>query len=348
MNKLVVVCIMLVTLLVECRSRTKVDIGWDQFHINGSPTNNGSRSEGLLLNCRMMQGVFDDENPSTVPLWKYPDTGRWVPSRNTDELVQNIQTYSLLGLNAISVGLQGSIPTNSIHSGWVVTAFGVDGSLKSAWMQRLQKVIAAADAQRMVVILNLFQLGQESHLAPGDTTILRAVENVVNWIGQQGFQNVILDLADECSPYFKHPILLPTGIYQLLRYVQALSTSVKVSTSFPPGVIPPDSVLQYADFVILHANGLNRTGLRVMLNELKANYAYQKHQTPILINQDSTYLENLEAAVIGNASWGYHEQGINNYRDGFQSPPVNWTVNTQTKRAFFDRVLLYTQPSERK
>ena len=38
------------------------------------------------------------------------------------------------------------------------------------------------------------------------------------------------------------------------------------------------------------------------------------------------------------ASWGYYDQGSNNYVDGYQSPPTNWGINTAPKQAFFAEV----------
>jgi len=37
-------------------------------------------------------------------------------------------------------------------------------------------------------------------------------------------------------------------------------------------------------------------------------------------------------------SWGYYEQGQNSYQDGFQSPSVNWTINIENKKQFFELV----------
>src|SRR5687767_9286271 len=50
--------------------KTVVSIHGDAFHINGQPTYagrtwQGKRIEGLLLNSRMVQGIFDDLNPMT-------------------------------------------------------------------------------------------------------------------------------------------------------------------------------------------------------------------------------------------------------------------------------------------
>ena len=60
--------------------RTHVSIGDGRWLVNGRPTHEGRNYrgrgiEGLLLNSRMVQAIFDDENPVTRPLWAYPDTG---------------------------------------------------------------------------------------------------------------------------------------------------------------------------------------------------------------------------------------------------------------------------------
>jgi hypothetical protein len=56
------------------RRRSAVSILQDQFLINGKPTYKGrtfadKKIEGLLLNARMVQGIFDDQNPATSGRW---------------------------------------------------------------------------------------------------------------------------------------------------------------------------------------------------------------------------------------------------------------------------------------
>src|SRR4051812_24873812 len=72
--------------------RTAVAIRGNAFHINNRPTYagrtfHGKKVEGLLMNTRMVQGIFDDATPETVTRWAYPDTGKWDPERNTNEFV---------------------------------------------------------------------------------------------------------------------------------------------------------------------------------------------------------------------------------------------------------------------
>src|SRR4051812_16184583 len=70
---------------------TVVTLEGGNFFVNGQVTNPGSPAEGLLMNSRMVQGLFNDSNSSTKNQWSYPGTSSWVaprdPDRNTDEFV---------------------------------------------------------------------------------------------------------------------------------------------------------------------------------------------------------------------------------------------------------------------
>ena len=86
--------------------RTVVTIRGDQFFINGQPTYsgrtwNGHKIEGLLLNSRMVQGIYDDANPETVKRWAYKDTGKWDAERNTREFIAAMPEWRKHGLNSL-------------------------------------------------------------------------------------------------------------------------------------------------------------------------------------------------------------------------------------------------------
>jgi hypothetical protein len=64
---------------------------------------------------------------------------------------------------------------------------------------------------------------------------------------------------------------------------------------------------------------------------------------PILFNEDDHFdfdkeSNNFTAAISQRASWGYFDPGESNYRDGYQSPPVNWGLSSERKRQFFELV----------
>jgi hypothetical protein len=95
--------------------QTAVSVDGDRFVINGKPTYEGGQYkgleiEGLLLNSRMVQGIFDDLNPETRSRWAYPDTKRWDPDRNTREFVAAMPQWRSFGLLAFTINLQGGSP----------------------------------------------------------------------------------------------------------------------------------------------------------------------------------------------------------------------------------------------
>ncbi len=118
-------------------SKTILSISEEKFLINGQPTYKdrvwlGYPIEGLLMNSRMVQGIFDDLNPETVELWKYPDTNVWDANRNTDEFVKNMQTWYEHGLLSFTINLQGGSPQGySREQPWDNSAFNEDGSLET-------------------------------------------------------------------------------------------------------------------------------------------------------------------------------------------------------------------------
>jgi hypothetical protein len=101
--------------IAQNHSQTIVEIRGDQFYINGKPTYekrywNGYKIEGLLLNSRMVQGIFDDLNPETTDNWKYSDTKNWDPERNTSEFVRNMNNWQSYGLLSFTINMQGGSP----------------------------------------------------------------------------------------------------------------------------------------------------------------------------------------------------------------------------------------------
>ena len=139
--------------LLSCSEKrnTLVEIKEDQFYINGKPTYagrewQGHKIEGLLFNSRMVQGIFDDENPETQSNWIYPDTKKWDPDRNTNEFVASMEEWYNHGLLAFTINLQGGSPFGySSQQPWINSAIDEYGNLKPAYMQRLEKIINKAD-----------------------------------------------------------------------------------------------------------------------------------------------------------------------------------------------------------
>ena len=346
----------------------KAELGIDgtRFLINGRPTYEGrtyrgASIEGLLFNSRMVQAIFDDECAATRELWRYPDTGRWDPERNTAEFCALLPEYHRYGLLAVTVGLQGggAIYTPEVYDAYVNSAYEADGTLKPAYFDRLARVLAAADEAGMVVLVNYFYFKQATRLRDEETA-LRVTERVSEWLLKTGRRNVIVDVANEANAGWAQPIFHPENVHRLIEAARGVTVDGRrllVGTSTIGGdALPAPRWLAAEDVTLPHGNGCTPEQLRAKLGRLTRMDEYAARPRPIVINEDSVFTDNMDAALREGASWGFYCQGYGSgYRDrmdwtarareseydelsGFQTVPVNWGINTPVKKRFFDHL----------
>ena len=339
--------------------RTAVSIQGDAFRVNGRPTYagrtyRGHRIEGLLLNSRMVQGIFDDDNPETRGRWCYPDTGRWDPERNTDEFVAAMPEWRAAGLLGFTINLQGGCPEGyAREQPWRNSAFAPDGSLRPEYMARLRRILDRADELGMVPIVGLYYFGQDEVLRD-EEAVCRGVDNALWWLFSQGYTNVLVEIDNECDvPRYEHEILQPHRVHELIERAKSIEVDGRrflVGTSFKGGSVPTENVVAVSDFLLLHGNGVaDPHRISQMVAETRALPTYRT--MPILFNEDDHYdfdrpLNNMLAAIQSYASWGYFDPGEGaggrgargDYVEGYQNVPVNWRINTSRKQAFFDLV----------
>ncbi len=329
--------------------QTAVAIAGEAFHINGRPTYigrtwQGHKIEGLLFNSRMVQGIFDDLNPETTKLWAYPDMGKWDADRNTREFLAAMPLWREHGLLAFTLNLQGGSPQGySRDQPWHNSAITPAGGLRPEYMARLKLILDKADDLGMVVILGLFYFGQDQRLE-GEEAIKRALDNAVEWVFEQGYRNVLIEVNNECNVRYDHEILQPRRVHELIDRVKARTRDGRrllVGTSYGGGKVPEENVVWASDFLLLHGNGVkDPRRIAAMVRESRAVPGYRP--MPILFNEDDHFdfekPENNFTAAIGEfASWGYFDfrmQG-EKFDDGYQSVPVNWGISSSRKRGFF-------------
>jgi hypothetical protein len=328
---------------------TQISIEADGFRINGRPTYEGrtyqgKKIEGLLLNSRMVQGIFDDRNPETRPKWNYPDTGKWDPERNTREFLLAMPAWRANGLLAITLNLQGGSPQGySKAQPWHNSAFEADGSLRSHYLSRLQRILDRADELGMVVILGYFYFGQDERLKD-EAAVLKGADAATGWLLERGYTHVLVEVNNECDvDRYEHEILQPARVHELIERVRRLSDKkLLVGTSYGGGSIPRENVVRASDFLLLHGNGVSDPErIADMVRRTRKVPGYRP--MPVLFNEDDHFdfdqPRNNMMAVIGEyASWGYFDPGDSNYRDGYQCPPVCWGINTDRKLSFFNLV----------
>jgi hypothetical protein len=332
-------------------SKTRISINGDGFLINGAPTYagrtyKGMKIEGLLMNSRMVQGIFDDLNPETRSRWVYPDTKKWDPERNTREFLAAMPEWRRHGQLAFTINLQGGSPQgySKGRQPWHNSALTETGELRAEYMDRLGRILDRADELGMVVILGVFYFGQDERLQD-EAAVLRALDNAVDWVLDRGYRNVLIEVNNECNVRYDHAVLKPDRVHELIERVKARRRGDRrllVGTSYGGGTVPGENVVRASDFLLLHGNGVSRPArIAEMVRQTRQVPGYRP--MPILFNEDDHFdfdqpENNFEAALSEHASWGYFDPGANDYREGYQSPPVNWGLNTDRKRAFFSRV----------
>ncbi len=347
--------------------KTAVEIRGTQFWINGKPTYEGRAFEGkpvegLLFNSRMAQAIFDDENPKTRTLWAYPDTGEWNAQRNTDEFCAALPAYRRHGLLGVTVGLQGggSIYSPDVYDQYICSAYEPDGAFRPAYFERLRQVLEAADQCGMVVIVNYFYWKQAARLE-SSKIIEQVAERVSGWLLASGYRNILVDVVNEAGVgKGLDPLLTPERVDRLVEIVQNTKRDGRRlwvgASSGGCDALPSGRWAELEDLSMPHGNFCTPDQLSEKLRKLKASPAYRARPRPVLINEDTIFVENLDAAFAEGCSWGFYCQGYgSDYQDrfnwkakprekeyselsGYQTLPVNWGINTGMKRAFFDRV----------
>jgi prepilin-type N-terminal cleavage/methylation domain-containing protein len=335
----------------EPRRSTTVTIAGARFLINGKPTYKGrvwkGRSvEGLLLNSRMVQAIFDDRNPETRSRWAYPDTKRWDPDRNTKEFIAEMPVWRKHGLLAMTLNLQGGSPLGySREQPWHNSALNADGTLDPAYMSRLTRVLDKADELGMVIILGVYYFGQDGRLK-NEVAVTAGVDATVDWLIGKRYTNVLLEINNECNVRYHHAILEPDRVHELIQRARERAARrhfrILAGTSYGGGTIPKPNVVKASDFLLLHGNGVNSPArIAEMVRQTRKIDGYRP--MPILFNEDDHFefdkpVNNFTAAVSEYASWGYFDYRMKGegFDEGFQSVPVNWKISSDRKRGFFE------------
>ena len=308
---------------------------------------NGHKIEGLLFNSRMVQGIFDDRNPETVNKWAYPDTGKWDAERNTREFIAAMPSWREHGLLAFTINLQGGSPQGySRDQPWHNSAITPEGDLRPQYMNRLKRILDKADELGIVAILGVFYFGQDQRLND-EGAVQRALDNAVDSVFDQGYQNVLIEVNNECNVRYDHAILQPPRVHELIERVKSQSRDGRrllAGTSYGGGTIPKENVVRASDFLLLHGNGVSEPQrIADMVRQTRKVPGYRP--MPILFNEDDHFAfdqpqNNFTAAVGEYASWGYFDfrmQG-EGHDDGYQSVPANWGISSPRKRAFFAKL----------
>ena len=252
---------------IPIRPGTRVSIRDRQWFINDEVTYRGTEAEGLLMNVRMVNSVFEDRNRTDFD-----------PDSNTEEFIARIPDYVAHGIRAFTVCLQGG---STGYEGARNSAFNPDGTLRDSYLQRVRRVIEACDRNGAVVILGCYYQRQDQILKD-DQSVRTGVMNVARWIGESGFSNVVLEIANEFNHSgFDRAILRnPEGQVELIQLAKKTLPGLLVSTSGLGDGRLPDQVAEASDFLLIHFNG---TPIRDIIPRIEALWKFNK---PIVCNED--------------------------------------------------------------
>ena len=310
----------------------RLTINGNKMLLDDTLLNNGTQAEGLMINSRMVQGISDGFSK-----WPYPDTKKWDANRNVAEFVSNMENWKNNGLNGFTIGMQGGGPASKTsgqtHKN---SAFDSVGNLKTDYMNRLNLVMKESNRLDMIVILSLFYRSQVGIFKSYDN-VLTATTNTLHWLQNNNFTNVIIEPANECefSEFSKVGLGCDQHISDLIDLAQIYKFPAGNSYK-GSGHVPSDKIIQHSQVIFLHGNSMTtESSYKKQLDSVKKS-KYYKGQ-PIVCNEAGTSLF-LKWSIDNGVGWGYYDQGKNNYKDGYQSPPVNWGINTKTKKAFFAEI----------
>lgn len=278
--------------------QTSVSIQHGQWHFNGRVTYPGARAQGLLMNVRMVNAVFEDR--------RKPD---FDPEANTDRFLAKLPDYVAHGVRAFTLCLQGGMPG---YEGALNSAFEPDGALRPAYLARVRRVIEACDRLGVAVILGCFYQRQDQVLAD-EGAVRAALTNVAAWIRRAGFQNVVLEVANEFDHAgFDHQVLRSVeGQIELINLVRRTAPGLLVSTSASGHGRYPKRLAEAADFILIHFNSTKLADIPDRIRVLK------KYGKPIVCNEDDKQGEEAAQAatlcVAEGASWGLMLNRLNQY-----------------------------------
>ena len=310
--------------------KTTIAIEDELFLINGKLTYSGistskPQAHGLLMNARFIQGIFDDkESSQRFARWGHDS---WDAAANTRELIDALPEWYSYGLRAFTVGFQGGGPCFTINNGTIDNnPFGEDGTqLDPAYTDRMDALIRGADAIGMAVIVSYFYGSQARRLKNG-RAVRNAATTASRFLKEGGYTNVLIEVANEMNigSFKEHPIIQqPEGMVTLIDIAREESGGMAVGCSGGGGYRNRE-VAEASDYILIHGNGCTRQRYANMIREVKS-WVQNK---PIVCNEDSQAIGQLEIAFRTRTSWGYY----NNMTK--QEPPADWSV-TKGEDTFF-------------
>ena len=121
-----------------------------------------------------------------------------ISDAKVDELIDNLDAFKQYGINSVSVFFMGSRFGD-------IKGYNPDATLNPIYRDRMGRIIEAADARGMVVLVGCFYWGTSSAKEDlgswGQAEANAAVANTVQWLSDNNYRNVMVDIDNEGMAY---------------------------------------------------------------------------------------------------------------------------------------------------
>jgi hypothetical protein len=195
--------------------------------------------------------------------------------------------------------------------------------LDPAYASRMHRLIQAADDLGMIVIVSYLYPGQVHRLQDA-RAVLNAVRTASRYLRSGAYANVIIEVCNEFNLCKANPLVgTPEGMVALMEIARQESGGMPVGCSGTGGYVN-EQITKESDIILIHGNGLSRQKYYNAVNQVR-EWGPGK---PVVCNEDSQAIGNMEVACRMGTSWGYY----NNLSK--QEPPCDWGV-TRGEDQFF-------------
>lgn len=115
-----------------------------------------------------------------------------ISDERIQELIDNMDVFASYGINTFSVYFQGSRFGD-------IKGYDEDGTLNTAYAVRMGRIIEAADARGMVILVGCLYYGNSRGKwdSWGQAEANRAIANTVRWLKDSNYRNVFIDVNNE-------------------------------------------------------------------------------------------------------------------------------------------------------
>jgi hypothetical protein len=148
-------------------------------------------SGGNVLSIRGAEILFND---TPIKIKGLRCSASLISDQTAQELIDQLDPFRAYGVNAISVYVMGSRFSD-------VKGYRPDASLDPVYAGRLARIVEAADARKMIVLVGCLYWSTSrakeelAHWKQADAN--RAIANTVRWLAERKYRNVFVDPDNE-------------------------------------------------------------------------------------------------------------------------------------------------------